>query len=1034
MDEQQTSIQKLDHHISLLQYATLSLSRSHPWRVHCVQGLAIARHQRFTLSGQQNDLKQAILRYTEAIFHPPPRTHTSLNIVQILFLITDAFSLLANRSRQPEDVKWSITYLRYLHDQPLEAFDLFPNSVTKFLVDELSLQVMFSPGDVSRDIEEMAILCQELIKSDISKASLTVAITALVNASYIHLSTPVRRSELSNKVIECLQDANRCLPDLQPVSVMLAQSLYNRFEITLSNDDYEEGTTILEKIIAFPDPKDRTSQSQALRLIALFTAVQSNKCGKTEYVEKEICRFRDLLAGASLEDPARPVIDEVLTFLKGQRRDDFGVKHDLRDAHPTAIDSELSSFPPLPPFRDLIASLSQPSSHESSIVTDLQHLSALLSSNYITEMADIEDAIEYYRLLRASFYSSNPFATLAGKSLGKVLRQAFLCTNKIDYLDQSITAYQDILATLAESFDQYAVVLSLIESLYTRYTLIHSEEDLDEIMRLHLVTVNNRRVKAPNRFEVACRWAMLARQFGHSSIPTAYGCAISLMQDALTFAPTLDLQHFRLVALRFDYEVLPLDYASHLVHTNQLDEAIETLEHGRALLWSEMRGLRTSIDRLRAADSDLADKFAAINGDLETLTLTISSNTDHDAGDGGLEDMDRIGLLLLRQRELLDEREWLISKVRSLQGFASFLKAPSIGILRQAAFGGPVIVINHSKWRSDIIILIHDSPPSLITTTDDFYGRAIECRDRLVNCRNSMGQGLDSKQYQRHLRSVLESLYDLVGRPVIERFQSLNVPEQSRVWWCPTSVFCSLPLHAMGPIPSSDGRKRYFMDLYIPSYTPTLSALIDSRKPSNQEIKKPSILLVAQPDQSLLEASPEISVIQQLNMEATTLMSNQATPSAVVKGLRDHQFSHFVCHGKLEHGKPFDASFQLHEGQRLTLLDLIRSQLPTAEFAFLSACHTAEMTEGSIADEALHLTAAMQHCGFRSVVGTMWGMADADGPGLVEHFYKSMFSNKESGIPYYERSAEALRDAVQQLRRKKRMNLERWVNFVHYGA
>ncbi|KAI9450791.1 hypothetical protein F5148DRAFT_986813, partial [Russula earlei] len=36
-----------------------------------------------------------------------------------------------------------------------------------------------------------------------------------------------------------------------------------------------------------------------------------------------------------------------------------------------------------------------------------------------------------------------------------------------------------------------------------------------------------------------------------------------------------------------------------------------------------------------------------------------------------------------------------------------------------------------------------------------------------------------------------------------------------------------------------------------------------------------------------------------------------------------------------------------------------------------------------IADEALHLTAAMQYCGFRSVVGTMWGMADSDGPELV---------------------------------------------------
>jgi CHAT domain-containing protein len=193
-----------------------------------------------------------------------------------------------------------------------------------------------------------------------------------------------------------------------------------------------------------------------------------------------------------------------------------------------------------------------------------------------------------------------------------------------------------------------------------------------------------------------------------------------------------------------------------------------------------------------------------------------------------------------------------------------------------------------------------------------------------------------------------------------------------------------------------------------------------------------------------------------------------ATSVTTTESLRHHRLAHFTCHGLLEEGKPFDASFILRGSNRLTLLDIVRSRLPTAEFAFLSAYHTAELTDGSIADEALHLTAAMQHCGFRSVVGTMWAMADKDGRRLAEHFYKSMFSSGDPSIPYYERSAEALRGAVQtlkkelrqelfqklvqelrdelgqepsqelkqELRRKARKQLraERWVNFVHYGA
>jgi CHAT domain-containing protein len=226
----------------------------------------------------------------------------------------------------------------------------------------------------------------------------------------------------------------------------------------------------------------------------------------------------------------------------------------------------------------------------------------------------------------------------------------------------------------------------------------------------------------------------------------------------------------------------------------------------------------------------------------------------------------------------------------------------------------------------------------------------------------------------------------------------------------------------------------HFSDLYISSYTPTLSALIESRKPGPHSFEKPSILLVSQPDESMPGAWDEMSLIRRLKTTVTTLVSKRAIPSAVMKHLEDHRFAHFSCHGILETGKPFDACFKLYQGERLTLLEIIRSRLPSAEFAFLSACHTAELTEESIADEGLHLSAAVQYSGFRSVVGTMWAMADIDGAFLAKNFYESLFSEKWQSVPYYERTAEALRDAVRALRGRRNVTTERWVNFVHYGA
>jgi CHAT domain-containing protein len=207
----------------------------------------------------------------------------------------------------------------------------------------------------------------------------------------------------------------------------------------------------------------------------------------------------------------------------------------------------------------------------------------------------------------------------------------------------------------------------------------------------------------------------------------------------------------------------------------------------------------------------------------------------------------------------------------------------------------------------------------------------------------------------------------------------------------------------MGPIQSSDSCEQYFSDLYIPSYMPTLSGLIKSRKGSPRMPEKPWLLLVAQPDHFLPGVSGEVKVIQRTlkaRVTLTGLVSSEATPFSVVQGLQGSRFAHFACHGVRETGKLFEASFELHGGSRLTLLNIVRSRLPDADFTFLSCCHTEEITE-------------------ESVVGTMWEMADTDGRDLAKSFYDSLFSSQEAGVPYYDQSAHGLRDATRELRRKR---------------
>ena len=868
-----------------------------------------------------------------------------------------------------------------------------------------------------QDVGEMATLCCELLNSD---ASFLIAVKTL--ASTVWKVTNPLGVPPPDRVIECLREARIRLPDVQDVRHALVLSLYVRFKWAHSHNDYEEAMSILDEAIT--DPNQNAKQLRDMSLAQLFSHGRFVSDPKPEHLAEAIFRIHAYLNATTSEDPHRRSVMRQLDDLEQTRFEVFGVTSDrAEDSAEVVDDSHLAASPRITKSNLVEFPLPMPDRRDQG-----PHIGALSSIIDLTDLTDVEKAVEYCRLCLTSPHSHLPYTLF---TLARLLYRLSQLTNDIEYLHESITLHRDVIKMPVVRTNPHATMW-LIHCLTSRFKLLEDRRDGDEILELFPIAATNTNTDVPRRFRIACQWTQAARFSGHPAILDAYKTAISLMQEYLSFAPTLEIQHFRLIAMRDDIEKLPLDYASYCVETGRLEQAIETLERGRGLLWSEMRGLRTSLDQLHAINLPLAEKFAAVNRDLEALTISGSPIVWMEDGQvGGREGRDPFSSLVVKQRKLVEERDNLISQIRAQPRFDNFLIPPSFSTLRSAATGGPVIIINHSNWRSDIIILLHDSSPSIIPTSNDFYDRANGLRDKLLAARDN---GLESKEYEDALGYVLEHLYYLVGRPVIERLRKLNVREQSRVWWCPTSVFCSLPLHAMGPIRSDGPTKLYFSDLYIPSYTPTLSALIESRKPSTQALDTPSTLLVVQPDIQMPRSLQEMQIVRTVCPLVETLFRKKATPISTLERLKYHRFAHISSHGILETGKPFDAFFKLYEGTRLTLLDIVRSRLPTAEFAFLSACHTAEITEDSIANEGLHLAAAVQYSGFRSVVGTMWAMADIDGPIIAESFYKSVFSEKRQGVPYYERTAEALRDAVRNLRRKRKMALERWVNYVHYGA
>ncbi|KAG2124944.1 CHAT domain-containing protein, partial [Suillus cothurnatus] len=248
----------------------------------------------------------------------------------------------------------------------------------------------------------------------------------------------------------------------------------------------------------------------------------------------------------------------------------------------------------------------------------------------------------------------------------------------------------------------------------------------------------------------------------------------------------------------------------------------------------------------------------------------------------------------------------------------------------------------------------------------------------------------------------------------------LKLRRRSRIWLCPTAAFTFIPLHAAHPFrmkADRSGRELYLEDIYIYSYTPTLSALMRSRRAMKTCHPRYSRRLDSA---NLVQGKARFSP---LSIASSSLSVNSFLPMS-------NSLVHLACHGKQDRNQPYHSRFAMRE-KPLTLLDITENHAPQAEFAFLSACHTA-IGDEETPDEVIHLAAGLQFSGFKSVVGTLWVVDDAFAKHVIEAFYEKMFEDSEDGVIYCTKAARVLNHATDVVRKK--VPLEQRIVFIHIGV
>ncbi|KAG1844226.1 CHAT domain-containing protein [Suillus subluteus] len=522
---------------------------------------------------------------------------------------------------------------------------------------------------------------------------------------------------------------------------------------------------------------------------------------------------------------------------------------------------------------------------------------------------------------------------------------------------------------------RYSTLNNLSSALRSRFTQTWKNEDIEEAIRLCQESLESLPSLHPDRY------------FSYRWLQEAY---LSRYQVQLKSADlSLAVENFRL-ASRHPTQGFParikeaIDWARK-TEVYQHDSTLEAYQMCLELFDNHVMTRSTIISRREAATA-----FR----DAQSLPVDAASCAIR-------RDDLRRAVRLVEQgrwtamyRRLQEQWGAVVAEIRNLKGFSRFLLPPSYEDLQAAARYWPS---HHPRSQVNTRAV-----PFVVPTSG-------EPRHCSIPAHHSHTSGEAQEGDEEGIASPLadssgtDIMLPIVIRPPArsqsnERLSNLAVSNCNLHFHSPPRMLTPFERR------QTDGSELCLEDVYICSYTPTLSALIRSRTDDEEtcelrhSLQSDKVHRVRGKARRLLTVDSELELVRKLvpaTANPTTLSGDDATRA----------------------DKP------------LTLLDIMEKDIPHAEFAFLSACHTAVGDEET-PDEVIHLAAGLQFSGFKSVIGTLWVVDDAVAKHVVEAFYKKMVKGLEDGdMMDCTKAAWALNRATNAV--KTKVPLEQRMVFIH---
>jgi hypothetical protein len=677
--EQKDQQHDLDESISLHRQAPELYPSPHPsWPIF-LNNLATALQTRFEQQAQQQDLDESIFLRRQALelcssLHPDQSI--SFNC------LAKALLICFEQKGQQCDLDESI----FLHRQALELQpSLHPNQATFINNLANALQTRFEQKGHQHDLNESIFLYRQVLElHPPPHPQGSISLNNLAIALQIRFEQGGQQHDIDES-ISLHRQALELHPQSHPDRLMylnnLAASLQTRYEQGGKQYDLDESIFFHRQALEHRSPPRPTSLNNfANALLARY-----KQRGQQHDLDESISLHRQALELYSPSHLNRSALLNNLAIALLTQYEIGSQQHDLDESislHRQALE---------------LRSLSHPDRGSS-----LNNLANALQTRYEQEGSqyDLDETISLHRQSLELHPLPHPDRSMSLNNLANALRARYELEGQQHDLDEGISLYNQALELRPSSHPDRA------ESLYAMGKLLllsHSEkddnsEDLDQAMSLFFAATQCPSQIASQRYTIAITWIYFADFiYQHSSAFDAYNVALQTLPQLA--ALNLDIQS-RQKTLSATSDALARDASKCAIQAGNLGKAIEFLEAGRTVFWSQLLSVRSPFDELQKISPELANQLNYISTALElgsyrNMSVELLDNKMRLAQDQETSQLNR----------LYEEWEKTINSIRCLEGFKDFLQPHQFLALQAAASEFPVVSLIANETDSNILIM-----------------------------------------------------------------------------------------------------------------------------------------------------------------------------------------------------------------------------------------------------------------------------------------------------------------------------------------